>query len=130
MHVSAGAIIKNENGDVLMIDRKIEPFGWACPAGHVDSGETPAKAMVREVKEEMGLNVVEYELLHHEFVAWNTCSHGVRGHDWYVFVVQKFDGDVFIEKKEVKNYQWVPAEKMDTLSLEKVWGLWYDKKLI
>ena len=34
VHYSAGAIIKNDKGQILMIDRLKQPFGFACPAGH------------------------------------------------------------------------------------------------
>lgn len=129
MHKSVGAIITNEKGEIFMIDRVKKPFGWACPAGHVDKGETPEDAMVREVWEETGLNVREYELVHHEFVEWNTCSHDIRGHDWYVFVVKSYVGGVNIEKEEVKDYRWISPEKLKSLQLEKVWQLWHDRGL-
>lgn len=125
MHKSVGAIITNDKGEILMIDRVKKPYGWACPAGHVDDGETPEDAMVREVREETGLDVREYELAHHEFVEWNTCSRDVRGHDWYVFVVKSYTGEVDIEKEEAKNYQWISPEKLETLQLENVWQFWH-----
>lgn len=47
----------NKPRHVLLISRKNEPYGWALPGGFVDYGETVENAAVREVKEEVGLDV-------------------------------------------------------------------------
>lgn len=130
MHKSIGAIIRNERGEILMIDRKKKPFGWACPSGHIDEGELPEDAMVREVYEETGLEVLEYDLVHHEFIDWNICSHDVEGHDWYVFVVTRYDGELNIESEEVNDYEWVADDDLEYMELEEIWQLWCDTGLL
>ncbi len=35
---------------------------WDVPGGHVDEGETPEQCIVREMKEEMGLTLEQFEL--------------------------------------------------------------------
>lgn len=130
MHKSVGAIIENEQGDILMIDRKKPPLGWACPAGHIDPGETPEEALVREVMEEVGLEILESELVHQEFVSWNTCSRDVAGHEWYVFAVNDYDGMLDVGSEEAKDCRWVSREGLDLLELEEVWQLWHEKGFI
>ena len=127
MHRSAGAVIRNDKGEVLMIDRAVLPWGWACPAGHIDEGETPKQAITREVKEEVGLDVKKHKLLLHEFVEWNECSKGVRGHDWYLFEIPQWSGKVKISKREVKEFAWLAPKEISKLELEKVWKYWFDK---
>ena len=39
------------------------PNMWDIPGGHVDDGETPEQCIVREMKEEMDLNLEEFQLL-------------------------------------------------------------------
>jgi mutator protein MutT len=51
-----GAIIRNEAGEVLFLKRSDNGL-WDLPAGAIDPGETPAQAIVREVREETGLIV-------------------------------------------------------------------------
>jgi mutator protein MutT len=56
--VAAGVIIEDGEGTIL-IRRGIEPaYGkWTFPGGYVNRGERPEDAAVREVAEEVGLNV-------------------------------------------------------------------------
>jgi len=44
-------------GTVILVKRKYEPFGWAIPGGFVEIGETVEHAAVREMREEVGLDV-------------------------------------------------------------------------
>ena len=52
----ADGIIYNGKGEILMLLRasntSIEPGKWGLPGGHIDRGETPDSAVIREVLEE------------------------------------------------------------------------------
>ncbi len=123
MHLSVGAIIKKDD-KYLLVDRKKFPPGWACPAGHVDEGETPEQAMIREVEEETGLTVKKYKLILHEYSAENICSRGVKGHDFFVYEITAWQGGVRLNKEEHLNISWFTAEEMKKLKLEPVWHDW------
>jgi len=49
--------------EVLLIRRKYPPFKgmWAFPGGKLEPDETLEECLVREVKEETGLDVIEFE---------------------------------------------------------------------
>jgi 8-oxo-dGTP diphosphatase len=54
-----GAVIRDETGRLLMILRGHDPGRglWSIPGGRVEPGETAEQAVVREVREETGLEV-------------------------------------------------------------------------
>lgn len=54
--LTVDAIIEIDNG-IILIKRKNPPPGWAIPGGFVDYGETLEDAVIREAKEETGLNI-------------------------------------------------------------------------
>lgn len=54
----AGCIIMNADGEVLMIHRKTDRrTHWEIPGGKVEPHETAASAAVRELREELGIEV-------------------------------------------------------------------------
>ncbi|HYQ01263.1 MAG TPA: NUDIX domain-containing protein [Polyangiaceae bacterium] len=56
MQPSVAAIVRNAAGQILFLLRA-DNGRWDLPAGSIDPGETPAQAIVREVREETGLVV-------------------------------------------------------------------------
>jgi ADP-ribose pyrophosphatase YjhB (NUDIX family) len=54
--VTVDAIIEI-GGGIILIQRKNPPPGWALPGGFVDYGESLEDAVVREAREETGLDI-------------------------------------------------------------------------
>jgi len=57
------ALVDQPGRPIVLIERKNPPFGWAIPGGFVDVGETVEQAAIREMKEEVGLDVTITDLL-------------------------------------------------------------------
>jgi mutator protein MutT len=55
-------IIQNKEGKILGVSRKDDAAKFGLPGGKVDSGETPEFAILRETKEETGLDLSNIEL--------------------------------------------------------------------
>jgi 8-oxo-dGTP pyrophosphatase MutT (NUDIX family) len=59
---SVAAIIRDADGGILLQLRS-RNGRWGLPSGAIDPGETPEEAVVREVREETGLEVEPLRLL-------------------------------------------------------------------
>jgi 8-oxo-dGTP diphosphatase len=57
-------VIVEVPGGVVLIERRHEPLGWAIPGGFIDEGEPVEAAALREMAEELNLEVVLTELLY------------------------------------------------------------------
>jgi len=62
-YVTVDAIIELPAG-IIIIRRSNPPFGWALPGGFVDYGESLEEAVVREAKEETGLDLTAVQQFH------------------------------------------------------------------
>lgn len=89
---SVGAIIKNSNDEYLVLYRKKHPISLALPAGHIDENETPENALKREVLEETGLEILNFEQVLHQIIK-NSCSRGYTAHDWFVYEISLYRGE-------------------------------------
>ena len=61
----AAIILENDKGEILLYlrDNKPDipfPNYWDLIGGHVEEGETPEEALVREVKEELDIDLTDY----------------------------------------------------------------------
>lgn len=62
---SVAAFVSNEKNEILLVKRGVEPArgSWALSSGFIEPGETPEQAVLRELKEETGLNGTVRNLL-------------------------------------------------------------------
>ncbi len=80
---------------------------WEFPGGKVEPGETPERALIRELKEELGIDTTEACL-----AAFTFASHSYD--DFHllmpVFLCRKWDG--FVQAKEGQNLKWVKIDEL------------------
>ena len=61
--VSAGAIITDASGRVLLLKHRFRPgTGWGMPGGFLEKGEQPEEALRRELREEVNLELENVKL--------------------------------------------------------------------
>jgi len=79
---------KGDSQELVLIERKNPPLGWALPGGFVDEGETLEHAAIREAKEETGLDVT----LVRQFQAYSEPTRDPRCHVVTIVFVAKASG--------------------------------------
>src|SRR4030065_293460 len=103
---TATAIIPFPTDKILLIKRATVPFKdyWALPGGRLDPGETVEQTVVREAKEETGLNVAVIRKVgeYHE--------QGVQGgveYNYYpaCFLVKIVGGEIKKQQSEIEDIQ-------------------------
>ena len=60
--VGTDAAIFNEYGEILLMERA-DGSGWCLPCGFVEPNETPAEGIIREAREETGLEIKVKQLV-------------------------------------------------------------------
>ena len=73
--ITVDALIEMDGG-IVLIKRKNPPFGWALPGGFVDYGESLEDAVIREAKEETGLDLIDVK----QFRAYSDPARDARFH--------------------------------------------------
>ena len=108
LHYSIGAVIERD-GKYVLLDRLKEPFGFACPAGHVDEREINWRAMDREVYEETGYRASEEDFEYLRTFDWSFPEVRV------LFPTYRLKPERGIEVKlnsqEHREYRWVTPEE-------------------
>lgn len=102
------AIIIDENGNVLVAQRsKIMtlPLKWEFPGGKVELGETAESSIIREIKEELNVNIEIVNALPD-----NIHTYGVKKIRLIPFVCKIKSGSIYL--KEHATYRWLQPEQM------------------
>ncbi len=123
-----GVMLINNQGQVFVgrrIDQTVE--GWQMPQGGIDEGETPAEAVMRELKEEAGTDKAKIIRELDGWLAYDLPPHliGVALHGKYRGQKQKWfalrftgtddDIDLRTHEPEFATWRWVSMQKLPSL---------------
>ena len=110
-------IIRDKRGRLLAgLRPKGKHLGglWELPGGKVDPGETPEEALVRELREELGILVGVGLAL--EPISWEYESGGIRLLSYACeilegeLVAMSHERIAWVGLDELEEYQWAPAD--------------------
>lgn len=111
------ARVRNQAGEVLLIQRSDNGV-WDFPGGMIDPGETPAAAILREVREETGLDVRIEHLI--GVLGGATYRHTYPGGDvveplLVIFACRLVDGELKIQSGEIDDARFFAPEALSGL---------------
>jgi ADP-ribose pyrophosphatase YjhB (NUDIX family)/rhodanese-related sulfurtransferase len=114
--VGADAAIVDEEGRLLLVERADDRC-WGLISGWVEPGEHPAETVVREAKEEVGLDVAVGELLgvFHRPASSATGPHAVVS---VVYRTTVTGGEITLQPHEVLAVRWWHADDVPAWHLD------------
>ena len=109
------AIIPFPEDKILLIKRNTRPFVgyWALPGGRMDLGETVEQTIVREVREETGLDVIIVKKVG-EYI-----EKGVKDdieYEYYptCFIVKTVSGEIKKQESEIQEIKLFSLDQLPT----------------
>ena len=110
--VAAGGIVENNHGEILLVKHR-DHKAWGFPGGQVENGENLIDAVIREIKEESGINASVDRLF---AVSSNTASYeGTHGYEtiptkvMFDFICKFVDGELSASD-EIMESKWVKRD--------------------
>lgn len=100
---------------VLVLERKKNWRGVAFPGGHVEPGESFVASVIREVREETGLEISDVRLCG---IKQYVPEAGAEQYDCYIVLLYKanrFSGE--IKSSEEGNVFWIERKELETHAL-------------
>lgn len=124
---NVAAVMINGAGSLLICERVNVPGAWQFPQGGVDLGESSEQALLREVREEVGLEPKDYEVIGQragyrylypmDVRGKKLRKHGSHGQEQTYFLCRLKPGaplvDVNQKPQEFRAYRWIPPEEFD-----------------
>ena len=129
--IAATLCYVRSNGRTLMMHRNkkegdVHRGKWNGLGGKLDAGESPEECVIREIREESGLTILEPRLR-----GVLTFPAFKPGEDWLVFLytVTKFEGEVGVCAEG--DLEWVSDERLAELPLwegDRIFLPWLDQE--
>ena len=113
-HTSVGMVVWR-GGRLLLIERRIPPFGFAPPAGHLNGDDSYKKAAIRELEEEVGLKTENIKLLIEGRKNFSCSRPQGAWHYWKIYEV-KAEGRLKRSLGETKQAGWYSTDKIKKFS--------------
>ena len=120
-HRHSSCWIMNNNGEILLQKRastkKRNPSKWSKTGGHVETGETPIKALKREVLEEIGIKLRDDQIEFIKEFKNNTESNKSFNYNYFVRVNYRIE-EYIIQKEELSEVRYFTIEEIEQTKLE------------
>lgn len=123
IHREIDVYIFNSKGETLIQQRSLKkkksPGLWVnAAAGHVGSGEDPKITAIREVKEELGIDIdpTFYKVI------FDQSEQHKESRFFHVFYAIYDGEDIVFNKDEVENVRWINTKELDDKGIITIHG--------
>lgn len=107
------AVIRYE-GKILLCHRDKEPGGWEFPGGKLEPGESFAQALVREIREELALDIAVGDFIAESYTSKGNIEIHLRAYDCRMvsgtLSLSAHDEFALLAPKDVLTYDLLPAD--------------------
>ncbi len=103
---TVGALIVNKEGKILLTKSRKWFDKYTLPGGHIEVGETMKDAVIREVKEEVGLDVEVAEMLLMQEAIFAEEFWKRKHFIFFDFLCNSGDQQVKLDGRELQEYVW------------------------
>lgn len=114
--VAVTAVIRNKDGKFLVVKRHPReitfPNKWSFPGGKVEGNDSIEQALVREVKEEIGLKMKPGKILLKDACFTRPDGQTVKV---LAYLVEVEEGEVKFDANDFTEYRWVTTEELEKL---------------
>jgi nucleoside triphosphatase len=114
---TVGAFIFNPHGELLLLKSHKWPGRYVVPGGHVELGERNEEAVIRESKEETGLDVYEIEFINFQEFIYDPSFWKPKHFIFFDYACKTDSTDVHLND-EAEEYIWVPFSASVELPLD------------
>lgn len=89
--------------------------GWEFPGGKIEENESPEEALIREIREELGVTIAVHDLIDiidhdypdfhlHMFCYWATVTDG------HLMLLEHEDAR-WLDEESLESVEWLPADR-------------------
>ena len=108
---TVGGFILNPQGEVLLCRSKKWKDYYTIPGGHIELGERIEEALMRDVREEVGLDVEPVKLLLMQEAIYSEEFHKRRHFIFLDYLCKSDTREAHVDNQEIQSYIWVKPEE-------------------
>ena len=118
IYKAAGIIIKDRK---LLFTRAHDMEFFIDPGGKIEAGETARQALVRELKEELSIDVDEADLEEFGNFTAEAANHKGRTVHMQAFIVKKWQGEI-TASSEIEELRWLTSDVPPDIQVGSIFG--------
>lgn len=114
IHLTVAVVVEHENRYLMVRELCTDAMRYNQPAGHVEPGETPVEAAIRETHEETGWHIAPTSII--SFSTYKAASNGVTYYRLaFAAKAIKFDESAEIDS-DIEEAVWLSYEEIQGLT--------------